>query len=206
MTAQRRRRIGRGARALVVVATLLAVTALTVDQEARACTCAPPPPPAQELERVDAVFAGQVVEITEVSGGRPETVLVVRMAVDDVWKGDVVEVVEVRTNAQGGTCGYGFRAGRAELVYASVGDDGRFVTSMCDRTAPLDDAHADLAALGEPDEPRPGERTGGGDGWSPVALVAGAAGLAAVAVAALAWLVRRRRLDNGDGAGAGAGA
>jgi hypothetical protein len=64
-----------------------------------------------------------------------------RFSVDEVWKGEVSPVASV---ASGALCGFGFVEGREYLVYV----DSAGGTSRCDRTRLVEDAEADLAALG----------------------------------------------------------
>jgi len=102
-------------------------------------------------------------------------------------------VVEVRTHAEGATCGYAFTADREELIYAWLDDDGRWTTDLCSRTTPLDDADDDLAVLGGADDPQPGDATGPlgspGEVTGTWLLVAG--GLILVLVVLLIWPRRR---------------
>ena len=176
---------------LTILLVALVVTVLDPGRPAFACSCAPPLPPQQELAESSAVFAGEVVATEELNGGQPDSELVARVAVTEVWKGEVHEVVEVRTAADGAMCGVGFEVGREMLIYAGVGDDDRFGTHLCTRTASLDRAEEDLAALGPGDAPLPGERFGeDGRDW-PLPLLVAALILAGAGAGVL--LSRRRR-------------
>lgn len=200
------------ARAAIVLLALSALATLHGVTSVQACDCPEPPPPTDALEDADAVFAGEVTSLREVGDEGPGPWLLARIEVTEVWKGEVHEVVEVRTHAHGATCGYGFEEGRADIVYASIDDEGRFRTNLCARTAPLDQADEDLAALGDGEQPRRGDAVGevddGRAGWL-VGLAAVA--LAGVLLASGAWARRRgRRRSNDrqrgsppDGSGAG---
>jgi hypothetical protein len=134
---------------------------------ALACSCAPAPPPDVALGESAAVFAGKVVE-TRIAGSDPFDDLIARIAVDEVWKGDVAETVDVSTAQDGATCGVWFSAGDRWLVYASARDDGSLETYLCSRTVPLEyadegldaagEADVDLQALGTSRDPAPGEQ------------------------------------------------
>ena len=135
------------------------------------------------------MFAGEVVDTRELNGGQPDSEVVARIEVSEVWKGEVHEVVEVRTAADGAMCGVGFEVGREMLVYAGGGDDGAFGTHLCTRTAPLERAEEDLAALGQGGPPLPGERLGeDARDWPPYLVVAAFI----VALAGAGVLVARR--------------
>lgn len=109
---------------------------------ADACSCVPPPPPQEAFERADAVFAGKVKEIRKTRNGKE-----VWFDVSRTWKGVDQTQVWVVTGMGGGDCGYPFTAGVEHLVYANDRSGG-LTTSICHRTAILDSAQEDLAALG----------------------------------------------------------
>ena len=96
-----------------------------------ACTCPRPNPTLEDLIESPenlAVFAGRVVSITTPEGGGPR---VVRIAVDDIIKGDVPRVVEMSgVTLRDNPCGVDFRPGEARTL-AVKREDGRWVTSMC---------------------------------------------------------------------------
>lgn len=185
---------GRAARAvLLALATVLAFAGVTAGSSARACSCVPPPPPEEARAQSGAVFAGEVVDLTEPAD--PSGTAVARVAVRDVWKGEVPEVVTVRTPVSSATCGYPFEVGRTDLVYADVDDDGHLNASLCSRSAPLDDAGEDVVALGGPTDPVPGdgaaEEATNPLPWSATGTVAVALGLLAL-LGAVVWLSRKR--------------
>lgn len=116
---------------------------------ALACTCLPSKSPAEELKLADAVFSGKVVEIRRHrQGGETFGMVEAVLRVERVWKGVEGGLVSVFTAPHSAGCGYGFREGRAYLVYAHEGADGRLSTSICSRTRRLRDAKEDMAELG----------------------------------------------------------
>ena len=128
-----------------------------------ACKCAQPGTPSEELEKFSAVFAGRVVSIqhsydpnaTSVS---PEDRTTVGFEVSTVWKGLVHEDMYITTPPTGGSCGFTFTEGEEYIVYAydSAYADGGYTVGVCSRTALLDQAQADIGALGEGNAPQDG--------------------------------------------------
>lgn len=185
--------ISPSARLATVMLILAATMALlvTTPDPAAACSCMEPPPPTEAMADSDAVFLGEVVE-TRLVGSEVDGELFARIAVEEVWKGEVAELVEVRTQPDSAMCGYHFTTGARDLIYAHQGDDGSYSTHLCTRTAPADAAEEDLTAFGEGRAPLAGEHLAEDDrSW----LVFSAAGLAIVVaivliVAGIAW--RRR--------------
>lgn len=128
---------------------------------AYACSCAPPESPSAELGRASAVFSGRVVQVRgRKDGGRAPGMVEAVFEVSRVWKGGAGGQVSVYTNSDSAACGYAFEAGRSYLVYA-YGGGGRFTTGICSRTKRLEDAGADLDALG------PGREAAGGSEAGP---------------------------------------
>jgi hypothetical protein len=151
----------------VVLGVLVAVIMVASPTPALACSCAPAPPPDVALGDAAAVFSGTVVE-ARIAGSDPFDDLVARIAVDEVWKGDVAATVDVSTAPDSAMCGVWFSEGDRWLVYASTRDDGSLETYLCSRTVPLEYADEGLDAAGEADEdlqalgtgrdPTPGEQ------------------------------------------------
>ena len=129
---------------------MLVVLIVTVNSPTpvEACSCADPWPVEEALEKRDAVFSGTVLKIE-----RPRritssaTLITVTLKVDQVWKGDVEEVVTVKTAVSTASCGYPFVENESYLIYASH-DGNDFRTGLCDRTALLNQARSDLEQLG----------------------------------------------------------
>ncbi len=185
-----------------VLAPLLAIVAvLATTQPAHACDCPEPAPPEQAAEDAAAVFAGEVVATTTRGDDPAVEDLIADVEVDDVWRGTVHERVEVSTPADQGLCGTDLEDGVSYLLYVRQDGDGGFVTDLCMRTTPLDQAQADLDALGEPDAPLAGDATddasggteatadGEGVGWLVVAT--GAIAVTGLALLARWWWHRR---------------
>ncbi|TLS50707.1 hypothetical protein FE782_18570 [Paenibacillus antri] len=118
---------------------------------AKACSCVAPGTPAEHFERADAVFAGTVSEVKQNAQGYiTKRVL---FEVESTWKGVDETKVVIATGGGGGDCGFDFKEGEQYLVYASnskmYGDEEQLVSIICDRTASLGAATADLDFLGE---------------------------------------------------------
>ena len=133
--------------------------------EAAACDCILPTGPlSQQVNNARwaslTVLSGDVLKIDRV----PPLVLVT-FEVDSLWKGVFQRTLVVSTGTD--DCGYGFHVGEHYLVYAvawphatdySLGRGIGF-TSICNRTALLSQATADLQVLGKPLRSRRNART-----------------------------------------------
>jgi hypothetical protein len=129
--------------------------------EVQACSCAEPWPVEKALEKRDAVFSGTILKIEE-----PDQTLIqssaapveVTIKVDKVWKGDLKEVVIIKTALSEASCGYPFVENQDYLIYASgVGEELR--TGLCERTTLLDQAKEDLKILGPGKTPAPSQNS-----------------------------------------------
>jgi len=142
---------------LFVAASIVAV--LAAPRVAAACKCMPPPPPQEAMAGSAAVFEGTVTDVRKPqSGDEPSQMSVeVELRVGRRFKGAEADTVTVFTAESSAACGYGFEPGGTYLVYAGE-TDGQLSTNLCSRTARIEDASADLAALGgdTPPEPDPG--------------------------------------------------
>ena len=128
-----------------------------------ACKCAQPGTPSEELEKFSAVFAGRVVSIQHsydpnAASVSPEDRTTVGFEVSAVWKGTVHQDMNITTPPTGGSCGFTFIEGEEYIVYAydSAFADGSYTVGICSRTALLDQAEADIDALGEGNAPQAG--------------------------------------------------
>lgn len=123
---------------------------------AGACSCAMSQPPEESLEAADAVFAGTVTDIADPfqPGSYHSTAADrhVTFNVSEVWKGPDYESIVVSTAVSSASCGYSFSEDEDYLVYARGAEDELSV-SLCSRTAVLDEAEEDIAALGSGDAP-----------------------------------------------------
>lgn len=122
----------------VLISTLFA----TIPDAALACTCLPPPPQSGAFAEAELVFRGKVLYATP--GG--DFWVNVGFQVDQVWKGPVDLLKELRTTSNSAACGYGFQVGREYVIYVSDGQSG--TVTLCDRVRPVEEAANDLGALG----------------------------------------------------------
>ena len=100
----------------------------------------------------DAVFTGQVVEISSATPDKPVYLSekVVHFSVDKAFRGIEGPTAEVLTNPSSPSCGYDFKQGERYFVYARRDKkDGKLRESLCGPTVPLEVAARDLAYAGE---------------------------------------------------------
>lgn len=115
-----------------------------------ACSCIQPPAPRDALASSDAVFAGRVVGIFDGnlnpirSSADP---IRATFQINTVWKGAASPTLVVTSARNGASCGFHFEQGREYLIYAYA-QNGELHTDICTRSAELNNAQADLAALG----------------------------------------------------------
>ena len=121
--------------------------------EARACSCMGPNPVCSAYAKTDVLFVGKVLEIVEpdppIDQSTPRELFqsrLVRLSVNESFRGDASNMVSVLTGRGGGDCGYPFKVGETYLVYASK-VNGSLQTGICSRTRPLDQAVEDLEFL-----------------------------------------------------------
>jgi hypothetical protein len=95
-------------------------------------------------KKSQAVFAGEVLEITEPSG---KNFLLVRIRIELNWKGAKGNEIMIVTGKGNGDCGYSFTVGQRYLVYAYQTSNSQLSTNICQRTALLSDAEKDIAIL-----------------------------------------------------------
>ena len=130
----------------------LLVLLLAPPSPAWACSCVPPDPPPIAFANMEAVFVGNVTQISDPSwpGGLVSSADPVRVVlqVNDSWKGVTTATVLVETAVSGASCGYTFDVGRQYVVYAYDHDNnGVWATNMCTRTNDVANAAADLTYL-----------------------------------------------------------
>ena len=151
---------------------LLIIAGLRV---AEACTCYDNPPCAA-VWRAEAVFVGTVVERGQEPIGGTISWTVTHVAVNQQLHGSLDSFItlvpsaslptvdEITASTLSGsplesmsTCDYRFETGRQYLIYARRTNDGRWTTSMCSGTKPLEGAAGDLEYLaGIPNAPLTG--------------------------------------------------
>lgn len=119
-----------------------------------ACTCMSPKRPVCEVWwQTSAIFVGRVTRVRTVQddaaeGHRVRKVATVRVAENLEGLPRREREVEVRTGSGGGDCGFNFEADRSYLIYAARSAiSGQLETGICSRTAPVEEAEADLAYL-----------------------------------------------------------
>lgn len=109
---------------------------------AMACDCARPGSPREELQRADAVFSGEVSNVSKERGR-------IEFKVEKIWKGPRAKRISIEYEQS--DCTYVFVVGKKYLVYAHGKD--LLSTSICARTQVLDKASDDLNELGEGEKP-----------------------------------------------------
>lgn len=158
--------------------TFAIVITLFAHAAACACGCVALPPQASDeviavdvirgYERATAVFSAEVLSREYVAreqapAGEPAgaEVMVVKLAVEERWKGEAVGEVVIHTStikfrsvegngvygggvASGG-CDYSFEVGKRYLVYASGAE--RLRAHSCSRTKPVEEAERDVRVL-----------------------------------------------------------
>ncbi|MCZ2823327.1 MULTISPECIES: hypothetical protein [unclassified Modestobacter] len=183
---------------VLLITVALVLSGWVLASPARACSCVGLTT-AEQFERADAVFTGQLIS-REVRGGGSSTDAAVHLfSVDTVFKGTVHTRQGVVSAASGASCGLELSGDGPFLVFADrLGEqaDDSYTAGLCDGTAPatpdLLTEIRDLGAAAVPADPLPGSA-----GTDPPpeqlplvgVLVAGLAGL----VLLTAVLVRRSR-------------
>lgn len=139
---------------LIAIGCLMAVAAV-VDQDGIRCRCAPESPVEAALAKADAVFAGTIVAARVL----PDSYQMIddsTSAVDELevtvkvmrwWKGSGTPQATVRTIYECCLCGYPFEKDQSYLIYVWEGREGRYRTSICLRTKPLDEAREEMDHL-----------------------------------------------------------
>lgn len=176
--------MGAGLRWTLLLASAFIVTAAAAGRT-EACSCMPPGTAAEEKEKAGAVFEGRVLSIAEGTVRQRA----VHFEVLRAWKGaQTGKTVTVETNGDSAACGVNVVVGSVMLVYAHAHvQEAILDMSLCSRTAPIEHAKEDIAALGptlpanagEPVEPVPtggAGAGGGGAGGEPPAPTPGTMG------------------------------
>lgn len=99
----------------------------------------------QAKKKSQAVFTGEVLEITEPSD---KNFLLVKIRVESNWKGAEGNEIVIVTGKGDGDCGYSFTIGQKYLIYAYQTSNSQLSTNICQRTALLSEAEKDIAILG----------------------------------------------------------
>ena len=142
--------------ALVLPLLAFAMTAV-LPSGTSACSCTNLPDFDRAFAQSDAIFLGEVLEVTSAS---PEYIDAVwaTVRVEAHWKGAPPETARVLTGANEGICGFTFEPGVRYLVYAFRGEYGAWggpplsagevTTHLCWRTHPYWADDPDLVLLG----------------------------------------------------------
>ena len=131
----------------VLLALLLGFSLVAVGaRPAYACSCAGTWDTDEEFQRSTAVFAGEVVEVGELSVERagptdPGMPLLapVTFDVEGAWKGVSGDSAVVHGQGPGPSCGLDFERGETYLVFAGRaggGENGPLQTDLCSSTRP----------------------------------------------------------------------
>jgi hypothetical protein len=158
--------------------------------------------PADAYREAQAVFAGEVAGGTNVLSPllapllyefaryihfyEPPYGVAYSLRVTDSWKGVTTTTATVRTGHGGGDCGYPLTLGTTYLIYAYE-QNGELHTNSCSRTAEIAHAAQDLAYLHS--LPTLTLSLSPPPLW--MLICAGAAVGVLLALAAVAWLIRR---------------
>jgi hypothetical protein len=150
---------------------LLAIVFLTAFHgwNVLACSCYGPRTPAGGYAASNLIFTGTVrkkvdratffrrawTHVQEIFGEQEFTIdrafktegFLVAFDVQRMWRGLRKARVEVFTGRGGGDCGIPFQVGKQYLVYARCGPDGDCFTTVCGRTARIEEASEDLRYL-----------------------------------------------------------
>lgn len=127
---------------------VLCLALILAPAAADACSCIGPfPPPLEALAEADAVFFGEVLDVTQPEGSFD---VEATFLVHAVWKGPIQSTLTVRTPSTTAGCGFPFSEGQDYLVYAATHEVADLYTHICTRTVHSLQAASDLEALGPP--------------------------------------------------------
>jgi hypothetical protein len=137
---------------------LLALFLAPCGPDSVACTCIQRPEPRtiedvrEALSSADALFAGYVLHtryrrdstwVRTTKGDSTwfrSTTLVATVTLEQSWKGQLRDTLQVETAAQTTACGASLRTGEHYLIDAGRLSDSVFATSKCGWTRPLSEA------------------------------------------------------------------
>jgi hypothetical protein len=120
----------------IYISLTLTLFLLASAEKSYACSCLRSLEPVKKQVRQafkdsTAIFAGEVLEISEDSAD--ENSLLVKIKVAKSWKGELSSEVTITTAKNSAMCGYSFEVGKKYLVYANGLKDSLMV-SNCSRT------------------------------------------------------------------------
>jgi hypothetical protein len=130
-----------------ILYVLTSIVMLTFSEPAFACSCrGVQQPPCIAFQEATAVFAGEVVDISEArfQAGYIFRYLLIQFSVEQSYKGISARLVTVAT-ITGTSCDFGFEKGEKYFVYAyQDSKHNRLAAGVCTRTKPLSSAKADM--------------------------------------------------------------
>lgn len=111
-----------------------------------------PPSVEEEVEKSAAAFTGEVTHIEKKNRSRKVT-----FEVSNTWKGVTKSQIVISTGLNSADCGFPFELGGNYLIYANessmYGGVDELSTTICNRTAAIEEAQQDLETLGEGEPP-----------------------------------------------------
>jgi hypothetical protein len=119
-------------------------------KRALACACMASPSITTALADATAVFTGRITRLELTNNPFTDgfdTRIKVTIETARVWKGPRYLRLVVYTHQSSASCGYPFNLGEEYLVYAH-GEENNLYVGLCSLTKPLNNATADLQALG----------------------------------------------------------
>jgi hypothetical protein len=130
-----------------ILYVFVSILIVTLSKPSYACVCrGVQQPPCFAFQEATAVFAGEVVDISEVPFQQGETFhcLLIQFSVEESFKGISTPQVRVAT-ITGTDCDFGFQKGKEYFVYAYQDPrHNRLATGVCTRTKELIDAQEDM--------------------------------------------------------------
>jgi hypothetical protein len=137
-------------------------------QQVLACSCRGIPTPYESFKNSEAVFVGEIIDVTDSSGNqvvenvpddfeaRFEGERIYRFKVDEWFKGE--KTSEVNVSKRINMCEFGLTKGEKLLVYANKHDKQLSTWTFCSRTGNIEDAQDDVIFLRELLENKPEPR------------------------------------------------
>jgi hypothetical protein len=116
------------------------------------CSCAWERNVSKAKERATAVMEAVALDSTygATVSDSSQGFVTVRLAVGQVWKGELTDTIEVATRDPGAACGFLFVQGERYLVFAYRSAGGELEVSMCSPSARWDEAKRARMELGRP--------------------------------------------------------
>jgi hypothetical protein len=136
------------ARLLLPLSVTIALLTIGAERPS-ACSCIGPIVACQSSWTSDAIVVAKVLNVgpvTEVRGEYLRRQRLVRINVQETFKGLPLGDADIITGGGGGDCGYNFIAGQTYIIYAHRNTMmGQMEAGICSRTGPIERASEDLA-------------------------------------------------------------